>query len=68
MRPMRLRIVAPDGAPPHAGRSILRFLGLLLSIAILFLGFLPVLFDARRRGLHDFLAGTVVVHDDAPAS
>jgi uncharacterized RDD family membrane protein YckC len=68
MRPMRLRILAPDGAPPRAGRSILRFLGLLISIAILFLGFLPVLFDGRRRGLHDFLAGTVVVHDDPQAS
>jgi uncharacterized RDD family membrane protein YckC len=65
MRPMRLRVLAPDGAAPGAGRSVVRFLGLLLAMAPLFIGFLPVLFDARRRGLHDFLAGTVVVHDEA---
>jgi uncharacterized RDD family membrane protein YckC len=68
MRPMRLRVLTGTGTPPRAGRSVLRFLGLLLAIAPLFAGFLPVLFDARRRGLHDFLAGTVVVHDDAPGS
>jgi uncharacterized RDD family membrane protein YckC len=64
MRPMRLRVLAPDGAAPGVARSVVRFLGLLLAMAPLFIGFLPVLFDARRRGLHDFLAGTVVVHDD----
>jgi uncharacterized RDD family membrane protein YckC len=64
MRPMRLRVLTGNGTPPRAGRSIVRFLGLLLAIAPLFAGFLPVLVDARRRGLHDFLGGTVVVHDD----
>jgi uncharacterized RDD family membrane protein YckC len=64
MRPMRIRVLTGSGTPPRAGRAILRFLGLLLAIAPLFAGFLPVLFDARRRGLHDFVAGTVVVHDD----
>jgi hypothetical protein len=39
-----------------------RFAGLLLAIVPLFAGFLPVLFDERRRGLPDYLAGTVV-HD-----
>jgi len=28
---------------------------------------IPVLFSERRRGLPDFLAGTVVVHDDSRA-
>ena len=58
---MRLRVVDPTGTPPRLGRSVLRFVGLLLAIAPAFLGFLPVLFDTRRRGLHDFLAGTVVM-------
>jgi uncharacterized RDD family membrane protein YckC len=63
MRPMRIQVLAPDGAPPHPLRSIVRFVGLLLSIALLFIGFLPILFDSRRRGLHDFIAGTVVMYD-----
>jgi uncharacterized RDD family membrane protein YckC len=32
------------------------------SIAILFLGYVPVLFDRRRRGLPDLVAGTEVVY------
>jgi uncharacterized RDD family membrane protein YckC len=41
---------------------VVRLIGLGLAIVPLFLGFLPVLVDARRRGLHDFLAGTVVLY------
>jgi uncharacterized RDD family membrane protein YckC len=39
--------------------------GLALAIVPLFAGFLTVLVDDRRRGLHDILAGTVVVHAGA---
>ena len=45
------------------GRSIVRLVGLALAIVPLFAGFLPVLFSERRRGLHDYLADTVVVYD-----
>jgi uncharacterized RDD family membrane protein YckC len=31
----------------------------------MFAGFVPALFDARRRALPDYLAGTVVLHDEA---
>ena len=40
----------------------MRLIGLGLAIIPLFLGFVPVLFDERRRALQDFLAGTVVVY------
>ena len=63
MRLMRLRVTTPAGVPPSALRSLARFFGLLLSIAPLFAGFVPVLFSERRRGLADYLAGTVVVYD-----
>jgi uncharacterized RDD family membrane protein YckC len=41
---------------------------LVLAVLPLFAGLLPILVDARRRGLHDMLAGTVVVAapDDTP--
>ena len=55
----------PRGRPPSIGRSLVRMVGLVLAIVPLFAGFIPVLFTARRRGLPDFLAGTVVVYDDA---
>jgi uncharacterized RDD family membrane protein YckC len=63
MRLLRLRVTTLAGVPPSPLRALARFFGLLLSIAPLFAGFLPVLFSERRRGLHDYLAGTVVVYD-----
>ena len=63
MRLLRLTVEGPAGSPPSFFRSVVRFVGLVLSIVPLFAGFLPVLFTKRRRGLADFLAGTVVVYD-----
>jgi uncharacterized RDD family membrane protein YckC len=62
MRLMALRVMTPDGEHPGLGRSFVRLIGLGLAIIPLFAGFLPVLFDARRRGLHDMIAGTVVLY------
>lgn len=67
MRLFRLRVHS-RGAVPSVGRSIVRMVGLVLAIVPLFLGFVPVLFDERRRGLPDFLAGTVVEYEDEQGS
>lgn len=61
-RLMQIRVCrADDGAIIGPPRALLRLAGLTLAAIPLLLGFVPVLFDARRRGLHDMLAGTVVV-------
>jgi uncharacterized RDD family membrane protein YckC len=57
-----LRVRRPSGEPPSVGRSILRAIGTWISIIPLFAGYLPVLFDERRRGVPDYLAGTEVVY------
>ena len=64
MRLLGLRLHGPGGGPPSVGRSIVRLVGLGLAIVPFFAGFLPVLFSERRRGLHDYLADTVVVYDN----
>jgi uncharacterized RDD family membrane protein YckC len=66
MRLLRLRVLGPAGDAPSIGRAIVRAVGLVLAIVPLFAGFLPVLFTERRRGLPDFLAGTVVLYADPP--
>jgi uncharacterized RDD family membrane protein YckC len=66
MRMMDIRVVAADGTPPSLGRSIVRLVGLGLAIIPFFAGFLPVLVDDRRRGIHDMLAATVVEHEGSP--
>jgi uncharacterized RDD family membrane protein YckC len=70
MRAMHLEVTTKGGhEPPNLGRSIIRAAGLALCILTLGLGFVPVLFDDRRRGLHDMLAGTVVRYaEDAGAT
>ena len=65
MRLLGLRVAGTDGGPISLPRALLRLLGLFLAIALLFLGFVPALFDGRRRALQDFMAGTVVVTDRA---
>jgi uncharacterized RDD family membrane protein YckC len=63
MRLLRMRVRGPAGDNPSIGRSIVRLVGLVLAIVPLFAGFVPVLFTERRRGLADFMAGTVVLYD-----
>jgi uncharacterized RDD family membrane protein YckC len=65
MRLMRVRVLRPGGGRISVGRAILRAFGLALAIIPLFAGFLPALFDSRRRALPDYLAGTVVLYGDA---
>jgi len=67
MRLMGVRVLSTR----HDGRvtgwqALLRTIGLALAIIPCFLGFVPALFDRQRRALPDYLAGTVVVYDDAP--
>ena len=64
MRLFRVRVRAGTGSPPSLGRSIVRAVGTVIAIVPFFAGYIPVLFDARRRGLPDFMAGTEVVYDD----
>ena len=53
--------VRHGGVRPGFWRSVVRVVGLWLATALLFLGFVPALFDRERRALQDYLAGTTVV-------
>ncbi len=63
-RVMQIRVVATQGGPIKPRRALVRCVGLLLAALPLFAGFVPVLFDRRRRALQDYMARTVVI--DAP--
>ena len=59
-----LRIERNDGGPAGIGRVLLRhFVGYPLSFALLGLGFLIAAVSVHGRGLHDMIAGTVVVRE-----
>ena len=60
-RVMGVRIVRTDGQRLNFGNALRRAIGYVLS-GILFLGYLWILFDDQRQGIHDKLAGTMVVY------
>jgi len=70
MRLMQIRVVRDkDGGPVTWGAAFLRLFGYWLSALIFYIGYLWILFDRRKRGWFDLLAGTVVVAaPDDPAS
>ena len=64
MRAWRVRIEDENGNRPSWGKSTIRFLASLLSIAAAGIGFLWALGDSRNRTWHDFLSGTRLVRFD----
>jgi uncharacterized RDD family membrane protein YckC len=59
-----LRIVRKNGTELGIGRAFLRhFVGYPLSALTLGLGFVIAALNARGRGLHDLIAGTIVVRE-----
>jgi uncharacterized RDD family membrane protein YckC len=59
---MRVVRVA-DGSRPDWVVALVRYVGLIISFAVLLLGVIWVAFDARKQGWMDKLAGTVVVRE-----
>ena len=67
MRLMGVRVLSRRGGGRlTAWQAIVRTIGLALAIIPCLLGFVPALFDRRRRALPDYLAGTEVVYDAPP--
>jgi uncharacterized RDD family membrane protein YckC len=62
MKMFDLRVVRDDdGGPIGLGTAIVRMIGMWASSAVMYVGFIWVFVDKRRRGWHDLIAGTVVV-------
>jgi uncharacterized RDD family membrane protein YckC len=64
-RVMHIRVVRSDGERVRPSHAFVRLGAMVLSLP-LFWGYLPILTSARRRGLPDALAGTVVVVSEGP--
>ncbi len=56
-----VEITTVDGEPLDLGRALLRYVGYIASGITLGIGFLIIVFTGQKRGLHDYIAGTVVV-------
>lgn len=51
------------GQPITVQQSLIRYVGYFVSAFLLLLGFIWIAFDAKKQGLHDKMARTVVVKD-----
>ncbi len=58
---MKIKVVTTEGKPVNYQKAIIRYLGYIVSGLPVFLGFLWVLWDDKKQGFHDKIAGTVVV-------
>ncbi len=59
------RIVdAKTGGRLGVGQCLVRYVGYFLASLPLFLGIFWIAFDKRKQGLHDKLAGTLVVYEE----
>lgn len=60
----KLRVVTGDGQPVSFGRGLCRYLAKFVSKVLLLLGYLFIVFDDQKRGLHDMICDTRVIHDN----
>lgn len=60
---MRIKVVNQQGVRMNLSESIIRNLSKIISAIFLLIGFLMVLFDDRKRALHDRIAGTFVIEE-----
>jgi len=58
---MSLKVTDLDGERIGVGKSFLRTIGSFVSAVLLMIGYLMVAFTERKQGLHDKIAGTLVV-------
>lgn len=56
-----IKIIRTDTASIGLGRSILRYIGYIISGLIFMIGYLWIAFDSRKQGIHDKIADTYVI-------
>jgi len=61
---MHLIVTDLAGNKPTFARTTLRFFGKFISTLIIFIGFLMIAFTKKRQGLHDKIAGCLVLLQD----
>jgi uncharacterized RDD family membrane protein YckC len=58
-----IKIGDENGGRISPGRAIGRYLSQIISLLILFIGYLMVIWDGKKQSLHDKIAGTYVFKD-----
>lgn len=62
---MNIKVLNTQGGPLTVSRALGRLIARMISHILLFTGFLIQPFTPRKRALHDLIAGTIVVRNNA---
>ncbi len=58
---LSIRVVSRDGGGVNLLQAVVRYIGYYINTLVLLLGWLWAIVDGNNQGLHDKLAGTIVV-------
>jgi uncharacterized RDD family membrane protein YckC len=58
---MHIRVLREDGSPLRPLRAFARLLAAVVGLVLL-IGYVPILLNDRRRAMHDWVGGTVVIN------
>lgn len=58
---LNIRVVRTDGSDLSLVQALIRYVGLYISILVIFIGVIWAAFDPQKQGWHDKIAGTYVV-------
>ena len=58
---LNLRVVKTDGSDISIVQAFIRYIGLVISFLVIFIGVIWVAFDPNKQGWHDKIAGTYVI-------
>lgn len=61
MRALNIKVIRTDGTQLDLVGALIRYVGLIISFIVVFLGVIWVAFDAEKQGWHDKIAKTYVV-------
>ncbi|MGA1797008.1 MAG: RDD family protein [bacterium] len=64
-RLLHLKVIRTDGSPLGFIKAAERFIGYIISLLPLYVGFLMIAFSREKQGLHDLIAGTFVIRIDS---
>ncbi len=58
---LNIRVVKTDGSDLSVVVALIRYVGLVISILVVFIGVIWAAFDPNKQGWHDKIAGTYVI-------